>query len=175
MNSRPRTSVRYLPLVCLLCVTTVWADKLTDRGATRCGKLFAITPLGVLFDPGCNSAERLTIPLADFASIVFDDNCQPPEHGFISSPLRRPCPGEEDTLFTIAFKESGITTARAMETVTNGQLRITPYQAKTDLVGPIQDVRSIVRGPVCLQRISPSQSPDSFHRASPKKKEKPQE
>ena len=61
MNSRRLNSVWYLSLVCLLCAQ-VWADKLIDRKATHYGKLFGITSVQVLFDPGCHSSERLTVP-----------------------------------------------------------------------------------------------------------------
>ena len=98
MTSRRLGSVWHLPLVCLL-VTTAWADKLTDRNATRYGKLFTITPVEVLFDPGCNSSQRVRVPLADLMRVDFDDNCQPSEHNFTSSPITLPCPGEEATLF----------------------------------------------------------------------------
>ena len=82
------------------------------------------------------------MPLADLISIDFDDNCQRPEHEFISSPRTLPCSGEEATLFTVSFKEKGITPARAIETVEDGQVQIAPYKAKTDIVGPLKDVRS---------------------------------
>jgi len=168
MTSRRLGSVWHLPLVCLL-VTTAWADKLTDRNATRYGKLFTITPVEVLFAPGCNSSQRVRVPLADLMRVDFDDNCQPSEHNFTSSPITLPCPGEEATLFTINFKEKGTITAQAIETVKDGQVEIAPYKAKTDIVGPLQEVRSILRGSVYLE-ITPSSWPESFQR-TPRKKE----
>jgi hypothetical protein len=162
-------------LIGLLCVVTARADTLTVQNATRYGKLAQITQLGVLFDRDCSADKRVKISLTNFVAIEFDANCKPPKESMTSSPITPLCPGQEKNLFTISFKENGITTARAVETVEAGQLKITPIQTKGHLIGPIQDVRSILHGPVCLDRIDQPQWPSSFHQSfnsevKPKKK-----
>jgi len=176
MSSRPRGRLSCLILIGLFCVVTARADRLTDRNATHYGKLARITGSELLFDENCTGDQRVTVLLTNFVALDVDDNCQPPEHNFISSPITLPCPGEEKTLFTIAFKESGITTAGAIETVEAGQLKIIPIQTKGYLVGLIQDVRSILYGRVCLERLTQPQWPSSFQRsfstkAKPKRKQ----
>jgi hypothetical protein len=158
-------------LIGLLCVVTAWADTLTDQNATHYGKLVRITQSEILFDENCSADQRVEISLANFVAIEFDTNCERPENAIVASPRTLPCPGQEETLFTISFKETGITKARAVETVEDSKLKITPIKTNDYLIGPIQDVRSILHGPVCLEIIDQPQWPSSFQQSFNKKVE----
>jgi hypothetical protein len=148
------------------------ADRLTDQNATHYGKLVEIQLDRVVFDENCSPDQRMATPVPNLIAIDFDDECQPPRESMRSIPITLPCPGEARTLFTIYFKENGSAAAVEIETAEAQQLRFSAFNAKGVLVGPLQDVKSIVYGSVCLQRLTPAEIPSSFHQAKKKQRKK---
>jgi len=127
----------------------------------------------VLFDENCVAEQRVSIPLANFVVLEFNDDCQRPSMGMTSSPTTLPCHGEEKDLFTVSFQQGEITTAGAVESSEPEQLRVIPTQAKGYLLGPTRDVRSIRYGPVCLDRLTPPRWPSSFRQLLKNARKKP--
>jgi hypothetical protein len=157
----------------LFCALLARADRLTVKNATHYGKLVQINSSTLVFNEGCVAEQTTSISLADFVTVEFDDNCERPSRSMTSSPITLPCHGEEKELFTVIFRAGESTTAGAVETMNEGQIRIIPIQAKGYLLGPVQDVRSISYGSVCLNRLNPPQWPSSFRQLFKKRRTKP--
>jgi len=137
-----------------------WGDVLDGSDATHFGKLAAIDASSAQFNVGCNANQRISIPIAKFRSIEFDDSCNPrtlPSR----SPATAQCSVPMVTLFVISFTNDQSAWAYSVSGDQN-QMTLRIYNTNRQISGPTSSFRQMFHGPVCPDYIRQSAWPPSF-------------
>jgi hypothetical protein len=135
-------------------------DVLDASDATHFGKLAAIDASGAQFNVGCNANQRISIPLAKFRSIDFDDSCNP-RNLPVRSPATAQCSVPMVTLFVISFTNDQSAWASSVSG-DQSQLTLQIYNSGRRISGPTTGLRSMYHGAVCPDYIRQSAWPSSF-------------
>jgi hypothetical protein len=159
MNSTPLRRA----CVAFLLVTAIGspcaADILTTSGATHFGRLVSIDGSGAAFEVGCNPNQRISVPLASFGSVSFDQSCAPTPQP-VRSPAGASCSTPLVSLFTVLFANGQAAWATSLSA---DRIRLTmQVRNASQISGPTSSVTSIVYSRMCPEYVGTSSWPNTF-------------